>query len=209
MKRTIMLAALAGGLLLSGNVMAQSKQKTKSAADKYSFYIDVHHLGVGKVTAQAVAEVHIKDLAIEKKYDVSFIKYWVDERRGNVYCLSSTSDESLITKTHAEAHGLLPDAIYGVTPSQAARARGTNAFYLDAHEFGAGKVTAKQMAAARKKDLAVQDKFGVNFINYWVDEKKGTVLCLSQAADSVSVIKTHRQAHGLMPVWVEKVIQGQ
>jgi hypothetical protein len=38
----------------------------------------------------------------------------------------------------------------------------------------------------------VQPKYGVNFINYWVDEKNGVVMCLSEAADSMS--KSKQQA---------------
>jgi hypothetical protein len=81
--------------------------------------------------------------------------------------------------------------------------------YIDVHHLGAGKVTAAAVAAAHQKDLAVESKYGVNFINYWVDEKNGTVLCLSQAPDSTAIINTHREAHGLIPVSVVKVEQGQ
>lgn len=36
------------------------------------------------VTYAAVAEAHQKDLAVEKKYGVNFIDYWVDEQQGVV-----------------------------------------------------------------------------------------------------------------------------
>jgi len=49
-------------------------------------------------------------------------------------------------------------------------------FFLDVHYPGAGKVTAKDVAAAHKKDLAVENKYGVNFIKYRVDEKAGVVM---------------------------------
>ena len=65
------------------------------------------------------------------------------------------------------------------------------------------------MADAHKKDLAVKGKYGVNFINYWVDEKAEVVMCLSEAADSNAIIKTHKEAHGLIPVDILKVKQGQ
>jgi len=178
-------------------------------AQTTNYYIDVHHLGAGKVTAAAVADAHAKDLAVEKKYGVQFIKYWVDESAGTVYCLSSAPDTSDIRKTHAEAHGLLPDQIYMVTAGKASKAKGANDFYLDVHELGAGNVKAADVAAAHQKDLAVQKKYGVNFINYWVDEKDGRVVCLSQAPDSTAVVNTHKEAHGLLPVSVEKVKQGQ
>ncbi|HET6253086.1 MAG TPA: DUF4242 domain-containing protein [Puia sp.] len=181
----------------------------QSLPDSASLYIDVHHLGPGKVTATAVAAAHQKDLAVEKKYNVTFIKYWVDVNKGDVYCLSSATDPQSIRATHSEAHGLLPDQIYKVTAGQEAILKGNNNFYLDIHELGPGNVTAAAVAAAHQKDLAVEQKYGVNFINYWVDEKSGTVLCLSQAPDSLAVINTHKEAHGLIPVSVVKVEQGQ
>jgi Protein of unknown function (DUF4242) len=75
--------------------------------------------------------------------------------------------------------------------------------------LGAGNVSAKDVAEAHKKDLAVESKYGVNFINYWVDEKEGMVMCLSQAKDSTSIIQTHKEAHGLLPAYVLKVKQGE
>ena len=143
------------------------------------------------------------------KYGVEFIKYWVDEDKGLVYCLSSASDTASIRKTHAEAHGLLPDEYYTVTDGQAAALKGNNDLYLDIHELGPGNVTAKDVAAAHQKDLAVEGKYGVNFINYWVDEKNGVVMCLSQAKDPAAIVQTHKEAHGLLPVSVSKVEQGQ
>ncbi|MHA4809367.1 DUF4242 domain-containing protein [Flavitalea flava] len=172
-------------------------------------FIDVHHLGAGKVKYQDVAAAHAKDLAVEKKYGVEFIKYWVDEDKGLVYCLSSSNDTASIRKTHAEAHGLLPDGIYMVTDGQAAAIKNQKNLYLDIHELGAGKVTAKDVAAAHQKDLAVEKKYGVNFINYWVDEKNGVVMCLSEAKDSASIVQTHKEAHGLLPSSVLKVKQGK
>jgi len=199
MKVLPVFAVIIAALLFSFHVSAQTK----------NYYIDVHHLGAGKVTAAAVADAHAKDLATEKKYGVEFIKYWVDEKDGNVYCLSSAPDTQSIRKTHGEAHGLLPDDIYMVKAGKDAPIQEGKDFYLDVHELGAGKVTAKDVAGAHEKDLAVQSKYGVNFINYWVDEKDGRIVCLSQAPDSNAVINTHKEAHGLVPVYIEKVKQGQ
>ena len=204
---TVRVYIIAG--LLAFLAVRSTAQTTQMGPDTSHLYIDVHHLGAGKVTAAGVAAAHQKDLAVEKKYNVSFIKYWVDEGKGDVYCLSSANDPQSIRATHAEAHGLLPDDIYKVSEGQEAMIKGNNNLYLDIHELGPGNVTAAAVAAAHQKDLAVEHKYGVNFINYWVDEKNGTVLCLSQAPDSTAVINTHKEAHGLIPVSVVKVQQGQ
>jgi hypothetical protein len=75
--------------------------------------------------------------------------------------------------------------------------------------MGPGKVTAADVAAAHEKDLAVQGKHGVNFINYWVDEKAGVIMCLAEAADSNAVKKAHEEAHGLVPAFVLQVKEGK
>jgi uncharacterized protein Usg len=192
------------GLVTAASLTARSQDQPATT----HYYIDVHELGPGKVTAAAVAEAHAKDLAVEKKYGVNFINYWVDEQQGRIYCLSTAPDTDAIRKTHAEAHGLLPTEIYLVTDGQISDQNASTTFWLDVHELGPGKVTAAAVAEAHKKDLAVEKKYGVNFIDYWVDEKKGVVMCLSQAPDSLSVINTHREAHGLLPAYIMKVEPG-
>lgn len=185
--------------LVSLQLCAQSDNKSKN------LYMDIHHLGPGKVKYEDVAKAHAKDLAVEGKYGVNFIKYWVDEASGNVYCLSSAADTQSIRKTHAEAHGLLPDQIYLVKGGAESSLNSGQKFFLDVHKLGEGKVTAKDVAAAHQKDLAVEQKYGVNFINYWVNEKDGIVVCFSQAPDSTAIINTHKEAHGLVPAYVEQV----
>jgi len=217
MKVAFVLTFFSGIISCSLSVSAQTNKLQaaiggQSSADKpasRNLYIDVHHLGAGKVTAKDVAAAHQKDLAIEKKYGVNMIKYWFDEARGDVYCLASAPDTESLLKTHAEAHGLLPDQIRLVTGGQDASLNGTNDLYLDIHQLGAGNVTATAVSEAHKKDLAVQKKHGVNLINYWVDEKNGTVMCLAQAPNADSLINTHKEAHGLIPLSVMKVRQGQ
>ena len=196
---------------LSSVLSAQTKGKIVQPASRgeETLYIDVHHLEPGKVNFEDVAKAHAKDLAVEGKYGVKFLKYWVNEEKGLVYCLSSTNDSAAITKTHAEAHGLLPDHIYKVATGMAAAYKGKNALYLDIHELGEGNVSATDVAGAHEKDLAVENKYGVNFINYWVDEQAGVVICLSEAKDAQAIINTHKEAHGLIPVTVLKVKQGK
>jgi hypothetical protein len=205
MKISILGAAILASTFFPSLLVAQNK---KAGATKH-LYIDVHHVGPGKVKFEAVAEAHKKDLATGPKYDVHFQRFWVDETRGDIYCLSSAPSEEAIKKTHGEAHGMLPDHVFMVTEGQkAALKKGMN-LYFDVHEMGAGKVTAKAVADAHKKDLATQKKYGVNFIDYWVDEKEGVVMCLAQAKDSSDMIKTHKEAHGLVPNYVMQVKQGQ
>src|SRR3954447_5987966 len=87
-----------------------SAQQTGGSEGRQLF-IDVHYLQPGKASFQSVSLAHQQDLAVEKKYGVRFLKFWIDEQRGVVYCLSSAPDSEAIVKTHLEAHGLLPSQI--------------------------------------------------------------------------------------------------
>jgi hypothetical protein len=183
-------------------------EQEQAQPDRHLF-LDVHNLEPGKVTFEAVADAHQKDLATQGKYDVSFVKYWVDEAQGKVYCLAEAHDSMSVYNTHKEAHGLVPDMVSMVSEGEEAKIKDVNSLYLDIHYLGAGKVTAADVAKAHEKDLATQGTYGVSFINYWVDEKLGTVTCLSEAPKEEAIVSTHKAAHGLLPDKIEKVKQGQ
>ncbi|MEZ5012688.1 MAG: DUF4242 domain-containing protein [Chitinophagales bacterium] len=203
-KRTSILAIL----FIQCIALSVHAQTSADNSGTQHLYLDVHKLEPGSVTFSDVEAAHQKDLATEAKYGVQFLKFWVDEKEGLVYCLSSASDSADIKQTHAEAHGLIPDHIYEVTDGTADQMLSGKKLFLDIHYLGAGNVTATAVAGAHEKDLATQSKYGVHFINYWVDEAEGVVICLSQADEAEDVIKTHTEAHGLIPTEVLEVQEG-
>jgi len=48
------------------------------------------------------------------------------------------------------------------------------------------------------KDLEVQEKYGVDYKRYWVDEKEGKIFCLVEAPDAEAANRVHREGHGLV-----------
>ena len=70
-------------------------------------------------------------------------------------------------------------------------------------------MTAAAVAKAHQADLAVQGKHDVRFLEYWVDEARGTVYCVSEAKDAASIVATHGEAHGLLPNRVLPVAGGE
>ena len=75
-------------------------------------YMDVHNLP--GVNAKDVAEAHIKDLQTQEKHSVKYLRYWVDEQEGKVFCLVDAPDAEAANRVHREAHGLVADEIYKV-----------------------------------------------------------------------------------------------
>ncbi len=69
--------------------------------------------------------------------------------------------------------------------------------FMDTHKVEGG-VSAEAVAAAHQKDLETQDKFGVKYLRYWVDESDGKLFCLVEASTAEDAISVHREAHGMV-----------
>jgi hypothetical protein len=76
-------------------------------------YMDIHHK-VDGLTAEAVAGAHQRDLEVQAKHGVSYLKYWFDEGSGKVFCLVDAPSKEAAAAVHQEAHGLLAEEIIEV-----------------------------------------------------------------------------------------------
>jgi len=76
--------------------------------------MDVHRIE-GGVAASDVAEAHRKDLETQGQYGVSYVRYWVDEEAGTIFCLLEADSAEAANTVHREAHGLVADEIYPVS----------------------------------------------------------------------------------------------
>lgn len=61
------------------------------------------------------------------------------------------------------------------------------------------KPTVEEIKRNHIADLAVQHKYGVKFLQYWINEEAGMVFCLMEAPDKEACAAVHREAHGAMP----------
>lgn len=75
-----------------------------------SLFMDNHHKVEG-LTAEAVAQAHARDLEVQDKYGVKYLRYWYDEGTGQVFCLFEAPSKEAAEAVHREAHGLLADEI--------------------------------------------------------------------------------------------------
>jgi hypothetical protein len=76
-------------------------------------YMDVHSID-GGVAVDDVAKAHEADLQTQGKYDVRYLRYWVDESQGKVFCLVEAPSADAASTVHREAHGLLADDVFQV-----------------------------------------------------------------------------------------------
>ena len=49
-------------------------------------YLDVHNK-IEALTPDVAADAHRKDLEVQQKHGVNYLRYWFDEGTGKVFCL--------------------------------------------------------------------------------------------------------------------------
>jgi hypothetical protein len=76
-------------------------------------FMDVHEID-GGVVMDDVAKAHLADLQTQEGYDVRYLRYWVDEPGGRIFCLVEAPSAEAAANVHREAHGLVADHIYRV-----------------------------------------------------------------------------------------------
>ena len=77
-------------------------------------YLDIHYKVEG-LTADAIAEAHRRDVEVQEKYGVKYLKYWFDVTTGKAFCLIEAPSKEAAEAVHREAHGNVADEIIEVT----------------------------------------------------------------------------------------------
>jgi Protein of unknown function (DUF4242) len=76
-------------------------------------YMDIHTIA-GGVTVEDVAKAHAADLETQGEHGVNYLRYWVDEEHGKVFCLVDAPSIDAANTVHKEAHGLVADDVFPV-----------------------------------------------------------------------------------------------
>jgi hypothetical protein len=76
-------------------------------------YLDIHNHIPG-LTREKVIDAHARDLAVQDKYGVRFLRYWYDESTGKVFCLFEAPSREAGEAVHREANGVIADEIVEV-----------------------------------------------------------------------------------------------
>jgi hypothetical protein len=77
-----------------------------------ALFMDIHHLD--NVSMADVEKAHQADLATQGAHGVQYLRYWVDEKNGKVFCLVDAPDADAAAIVHREAHGLVADELFPV-----------------------------------------------------------------------------------------------
>lgn len=80
--------------------------------------------------------------------------------------------------------------------------------FMDIHRNVTG-LTPEGLADAHKKDLEIQGKHGVKYVDYWYSESENTIFCLCDAPNKDAATAVHKEAHGGLADEIIEVIHGE
>jgi hypothetical protein len=73
-------------------------------------FLDTHR-NVEGLTSTGVAMGHARDIEVQAKHGVRFVRYWYDAATGMIFCLAEAPNMDAMINAHREAHGMLADEI--------------------------------------------------------------------------------------------------
>ncbi len=76
-------------------------------------YIDIHD--ITGLSADDIAKAHERDLATQGQHGVDYVKYWINQKQGKLYCLCNAPNAEAADRVHHEAHGFRATRILEVT----------------------------------------------------------------------------------------------
>ena len=69
-------------------------------------------------------------------------------------------------------------------------------------------MTVEAVADAHRKDVEIQDEYGVEYHRYWFNDETGEVFCLAEAPNKEAAVTVHREAHDLVANEIIEVKEG-
>lgn len=78
--------------------------------------------------------------------------------------------------------------------------------YMDYHKID--NVTIDDVKTAHMADVAVQDKYGVKYHQFWINQEAGSVFCLVEGPDKETCEMVHQMAHGSIACALTEVEPG-
>jgi len=68
-------------------------------------YMDIHTVDSATFTVEDVVKAHMEDLAIQERFGVIQIKYWVNVEAKTLFCLMEGPNKEACNEVHKESHG--------------------------------------------------------------------------------------------------------
>ena len=67
--------------------------------------MDIHTVDDPNFSVEDVVKAHMQDLAIQDRFGVTQLKYWVNEHANTIFCLMKGPNKEACNQVHVESHG--------------------------------------------------------------------------------------------------------
>jgi class 3 adenylate cyclase len=71
-------------------------------------------------SSEDLAKAHENDLAVQDKYNVKFLTYWLDYPNSQANCLVEAPNPEVVNEVHGISHGMLANRVISVNPADVA-----------------------------------------------------------------------------------------
>ena len=81
--------------------------------------------------------------------------------------------------------------------------------YMDFHNLDSEDISMEELAKGHNEDLAIQERFGVFELKYWVNIEAKSLFCLVQGPNKEACNEVHKQSHGNTPCNIIEVSEDE
>ena len=78
--------------------------------------------------------------------------------------------------------------------------------FMDYHKVP--NITLDDVVNAHMADLAIQEQYGVKYLQFWVNKRDGSIFCLTEGPDAKTCEMVHQMAHGQVACAITEVDAG-
>lgn len=141
-------------------------------------YMDIHKVETDAFTVEDVVKAHMKDLAVQAKFGVVQIKYWVNVDSQLIFCLMEGPSKEACNQVHVESHGNTACNIIEVSDDEynIYLSMGKSVKDLAHKENGAIDAGFRTMIMTSLVDLAGNYKYLEDEIKNIINNHNGTIV---------------------------------
>lgn len=139
-------------------------------------YMDFHKLESSDISMEELDRVHSKDLAIQERYGVFELKYWMNLKAKNLFCLVQGPNKEACNEVHKQAHGNTPCNIIEVSEDEFNFYFGIGTNISDMANTESGEIDTgfRTILLLSYNDLSGQSDHYLKEVNRLIEHHKGS-----------------------------------
>lgn len=139
-------------------------------------YMDFHKLETSDISLEELHKTHAEDLAIQGKYGVFELKYWVNLEAKNLFCLVQGPNKEACNEVHKQSHGNTPCNIIEVSEDEFNLYFGIGTSVNDMAHTESGEIDTgfRTILLLSHADLTGQNAHYLKEVNRLIEHHKGS-----------------------------------